>query len=252
MRKGEAVDGDISTHKRRVVARFTFQGVQHALHPTAPLPKTCEDHFAPGDDPKESWWHHDEVKYRTNNYWASTNLLTCKSECIFEPNKPSWIYACKQKKQRQEQMKLRNEYLEQVNDYMYSICMHIGMERPCAYHNNRPSSYQQWKYVCVLEWICVLEQNRWHAAYYRPHSSDSNITDLLNKDATISETTLFLPFSNFIWTPPTQQMEPISIMQSHPSLLKLSQIHLGVLSCWASGDKLWWAEGVKVEGSRFN
>ena len=140
----------------------------------------------------------------------------------------------------------------QVNDYMYSICMHIGMERPCAYHNNRPSSYQQWKYVCVLEWICVLEQNRWHAAYYRPHSSDSNITDLLNKDATISETTLFLPFSNFIWTPPTQQMEPISIMQSHPSLLKLSQIHLGVLSCWASGDKLWWAEGVKVEGSRFN
>lgn len=52
MRKGEAVDVEISIHKRRVVARFTFQGVQHALHPTAPLPKTCEDLFAPGDDPQ--------------------------------------------------------------------------------------------------------------------------------------------------------------------------------------------------------
>ena len=142
-------------------------------------------------------------------------------------------------------MKLRNEYLEQVNDICIVLCIY-GWKGLCAYHNNRPSSYQRWQYVCVLEWICVLEQNRWHAAYYRPHSSDSNITDLLNKDVTISETTLFLPFSNFIWTPPTQQIEPISSMQSHPSLLKLSQIYLGVLFMLGLPETR--AEGVKVEG----
>lgn len=127
---------------------------------------------------------------------------------------------------------------------MYSICIYGWKDCVLTItidhlHTNNESMF------CVLEWICVLEQNRWHAAYYRPHSSDSNITDLLNKDVTISETTLFLPFSNFIWTPPTQQMEPISTssMQSHPSLLKLSQIYLGVLSCYASGDKGWRCQG---------
>lgn len=127
---------------------------------------------------------------------------------------------------------------------LYDYLIYIWMERPCAYHNNifkRPSSYQRWKNLCVLERICVREQNRWHdvACHGMQHT-----------------TVHILPIQTqliyFIRTPTTQQMEPISILQSHPSLLKLSQIYLGVLSFWASGDKLWWAEGVKVKGSSFN